>query len=128
MGFTKILFRNIWMTSKRAKNNQRFRRMNSLVIPLKELSNVLAILLEILKNLKKMYIMTPLRSFFHSIMPLYLLHQSHQWIYKNHKVHVMSSISLKTMLHVDYFYKLCMGMLLNGIIHCCLGPLPVGMC
>jgi hypothetical protein len=32
------------------------------------------------------------------------------------KVHVMISTSLKTMLHVDYSYKLCEGILLNGIV------------
>jgi hypothetical protein len=81
-GFIKILFKNIWMTSKRAKNNQRFGRMNSLVIPLKELSNALATPLKGFKNIKKSYIMTPLRSFFHVMMFLYLLHLAHQWIYK----------------------------------------------
>jgi hypothetical protein len=81
-GFIKILFRNIWMTSKRAKNNQIFRRMNSLVIPLKELSNSMETPLTGFKNITKSYIMTPLMSFFHVMMLLYLLHQAHQWIYK----------------------------------------------
>jgi hypothetical protein len=81
-GFIKRVFKNIWMTSKRANNNQRFGTMNSLVIPLKELSNSLETPLKGFKNIKKCYIMTPLRSFFHAMMFLYLLHLSHKWIYK----------------------------------------------
>jgi hypothetical protein len=41
-------------------------------------------------------------------------------------VHVKFSISLKVMLHVDYSCKIYMGMLLNGIVHYCQVPLPVG--
>jgi hypothetical protein len=51
------------MTSKRSKNNQIFGRMNSLVIPLKELLKSLTIPLERFKNLKKIYIMTPMKKF-----------------------------------------------------------------
>jgi hypothetical protein len=82
MGFIKMLFINIWMTSKRDKNNRIFRRMNSLVIPLKELSNALVTPSKEFKNLKKRYIMIPLRSFFHDTMFLYLQYQAHQWLQK----------------------------------------------
>jgi hypothetical protein len=55
--------------------------MNALVILLKEISNALTTPLKGFKNFKKSYIMTPLRSFFHVMMLLYLLHQAHQWIF-----------------------------------------------
>jgi hypothetical protein len=47
-------------------------------------------------------------------------------IYLDSNVHMKFSISLKIMLHVYYSCKLYIGMLLNGIVHCCQVPLLVG--
>jgi hypothetical protein len=51
------------MTSKIFKNNQIFEIMNSMAITLKEILKALEIPLEKFRNLKKIYIMTPMRIF-----------------------------------------------------------------
>jgi hypothetical protein len=73
------------MTSKIFKNNQIFEIMNSMAITLKEILKALEIPLEKFRNLKKIYIMTPMRSFFHFMMLIYIIHQDHQWICKTHQ-------------------------------------------
>jgi hypothetical protein len=72
----KKLFRDIGMTSKRAKKQKIFGRMNPMVIPLKKLLNALETLLERFKKLKKILMATPPKNFVHVVMLLFLLHQS----------------------------------------------------
>jgi hypothetical protein len=74
MKFIQILLKYFSMTSKRAKKHRRFGRMNSLETPL-----------ERLKNIKKMYISTPMKNSIHVMMLLYLLHLSHQWFQEMNK-------------------------------------------
>jgi hypothetical protein len=56
-----------------------------MAITLKEILKALEIPLEKFRNLKTIYIMTPMRIFFHFMMLLYIIHQDHQWICKTHQ-------------------------------------------
>jgi hypothetical protein len=67
-GFIERMLKDVAMTSKRAKKNKIFGRMNSLATPLERLN-----------NLKKMYILTPMKNFIHVMMFLYLLHRAYKW-------------------------------------------------
>jgi hypothetical protein len=69
------------MSSKRNKNLQKFGRMNSLASPLKELLKYLKTPLEIFMNIKKILMVAPPKNRIHIMMFLFLLYQSHQWIY-----------------------------------------------